>query len=293
MTTPTEGTSKRRIWLRIASALAAVVFLFLLYRAFSVYRFQSVPCEVPAALRQRRVVQLPDRLVVLTFNIEGHATLWEPDHLEEIAKAIRAQRADIIGLQEVHRGSWQSRFDDQAAELARLTGMNVSFGTSFESLGGEFGNAVLTRGAIRETNVVRLPGVGEPRTLLHTMVELDGRFIDFFVTHLASWGPVFRGSRTAQIDCIRTVVESVERPSIIVGDFNATPDAVEMRPLLMNSRFAEAGILEEPTHKILLTHIDYVIADRRLRRVVGGRVNVDPGDHWPVRIELQRTDMKK
>lgn len=260
------------------------------YRVFSVYTFRSVPCEVPT-LRAASNLPAPDKLVVLTYNIEGHAALWNGDHLESVADAIRKQKPDIVGLNELHRGSWQVRFTDQVADLSRLTGMNIQYGKSFDALGGEFGNAVLTRGTIRDSNLIRLPGLGEPRTLLHTVIEIDGRSIDFLVTHIAAWGKLSKDSRAAQVNCIREVMESIDRPAIVVGDFNASPEKEEMQPLLANPRWAETGVAEEATHKVMQNHIDYVIADRRYQRLVGGRVEDAPGDHWPVRIELEKTTM--
>jgi len=261
------------------------------YRVFSVYTFRSVPCAVPATLSGARKLPPPDKLVVLTYNIEGHATLWNSNHLTAVADAIRAQKADIVGINELHRGSWQSRFKDQVADLSRMTGMNIHYGKSFDALGGEFGNAVLTRGTIRESTLIRLPGIGEPRTLLHTVIEIDGRSIDFLVTHIAAWGSLYRDTRAAQVNCIRDVMEALDGPAIVVGDFNASPEKEEMQALLNNPRLAETGIVEEATHKVMQNHIDYVIADRRYKRLVGGRVEDAPGDHWPVRIELERSDV--
>lgn len=277
---------QRPLWKKIVLALLVVFGCFLAYRILSVYRFRSVACEPPKNAAVAASGAPPERFVVLNFNTEGHATLWERDHLEEIAAVIRDQRADIVGLQEVHRGTWQARFDDQAEALARLTGMKVVFGPSFRTLGGEFGNAILTRGEIEESDVTRLPGVGEPRSLLRARIRLDGRVVDFYVTHLAAWGWMFRESRKNQVDCIRRALERSSVPAIAVGDFNATPDKEEMLPLMNHPRFTELGIKEEPTHKVMQQHIDYVIGDRRFRRLIGGRVEVDPSDHYPIRLEL-------
>src|SRR5687768_2865459 len=73
-------------------------------------------------------------LRVLSYNIKGHAALVRADHLEAIARVIREQHPDVVALQEVHRGTWQARFRDQAAELGRLTDMSVAFGSSFAVL---------------------------------------------------------------------------------------------------------------------------------------------------------------
>lgn len=274
------------MWRRIVLIALFLFSCFLAYRILSVYRFRSVACIPPEGASAAATAAPPERLVVLNFNTEGHATLWDPDHLDEIAAVIRDQKADIVGLQEVHRGTWQARFADQAQILADLTGMKVVFGPSFDTLGGEFGNAILTRGEIVDSDVTKLPGLGEPRTLLRARIRIDDRTVDFYVTHLAAWGWMFRDSRRAQVDCVRRSLERSSVPPIVVGDFNATPEKPEMLLLMNHPRFTELGIKEEPTHKVMQQHIDYVIGDRRFRRLIGGRVEVDPSDHYPIRLEL-------
>ena len=82
----------------------------------------------------------------MVFNIEGHASLLRSDHIEQIAAVIRKYNPDVVGINEAHRHTWQSRFEDHTEQLRLLTGMNVAFGRSYRFLGGDFGNAVLTRG---------------------------------------------------------------------------------------------------------------------------------------------------
>src|SRR6476659_6854774 len=134
--------------------LLAIFLLFILYRVFTVYTVRSGECKpkpVDPNLRlltrdeQGRLVSFPERiafpaqtrpLVVMTYNIEGHAELLHADHIAKIADVINQVKPDIVGLQEVHRKTWQSRFHDQVVELQRLTGLNVYFGPSFGEAGG-------------------------------------------------------------------------------------------------------------------------------------------------------------
>ena len=81
------------------------------------------------------------RLRVMSYNVGGHGARWSRRHVERLAAAISAAAPDVVGLQEVHRGTKHSRLEDQAEELARLTGMAVHFGKSFDMERGEFGRA--------------------------------------------------------------------------------------------------------------------------------------------------------
>src|SRR3954453_2143477 len=108
----------------------------------------------------------------MSYNVGGHAARVVGRYLERIARVIESERPDLVGLQEVHRGTWLSRYADQAELLAGLTGMTLSFGRSFASGKGEFGNALLAAGEVRQSAVHLLPGSGEPRTLLEARVTV-------------------------------------------------------------------------------------------------------------------------
>ncbi|HET9768261.1 MAG TPA: endonuclease/exonuclease/phosphatase family protein, partial [Thermoanaerobaculia bacterium] len=219
--------------------LGATGFIALVYRVTFVYQLRPGRCVVaaPAAATLGDVTNAlaanapgarrPIR--VLSYNIEGHAALIHPGHLEEIARVVREQRPDVVALQEVHRGTWEARFRDQAAELQRLTGMTMRFGPSFGAFGGEFGNAILARGRLSDVVVVPLPSFGEPRSVLRARVEVDGADFDFMVAHLAAWGGLNRRIRTTQAQCLAEQAGASAqggergRRFVLCGDFNATP----------------------------------------------------------------------
>lgn len=284
--------SKRRIL-----AIAGLLFLaFATYRVFGVYTVRSGECipgdEIPvdrsfptrgAGAEQART------LVVMSYNIEGHAALLRKDHLQKIARVIVAANADIVGLQEVHRGTWQSRFRDQAAELAELTGMTAYFGRSFEALGGEFGNAILTRGTLIDAEVHELPSVGEPRTLLRGTINAGGQILNFYVTHLATWGRLNRGSRTEQIECIAQHVRRSPYPYIVVGDFNAPPTTPELTSFHASNLVRLANANTGATHKLTGQHLDYIFSDPGWEVKNARVLSEGPSDHWPLLAELDWT----
>ncbi|HSN69680.1 MAG TPA: endonuclease/exonuclease/phosphatase family protein, partial [Thermoanaerobaculia bacterium] len=147
-----DDAGERHFTRRRILAIAGVLFVaFLSYRVFFVYTVRSGDCTAASTAPYRPVegtAALDRELVIMTYNAEGHAALLDGEHLGEIAAVINREKPEIVGLQEIHRNTWQSRFTDQAQELADRTGMNVIFGPSFRLADGEFGNAVLTRGDI-------------------------------------------------------------------------------------------------------------------------------------------------
>ena len=230
------------------------------------------------------------RLKVMSYNVGGHGARWSRRHLELAARAIAEAEPDVVGLQEVHRGTRHSRLEDQAEILARLTGMAVRFGKSFALHGGEFGNAVLTRGEVRAAAVHRLPGEGEPRTLLHSRIALPATEVDFYVTHLAAWGRWGRTARSVQIAGLVERLKASNGPFVLVGDLNAPPQAPEIGTLLAAELFRMCGDDVAFTHRYMRQRIDYVFADPGWKTASYQVLRSGPSDHWPVLVELHREE---
>lgn len=264
--------------------LALVLGAAFAYRVLGVYEFRSGECT---ALAPRRFASTyPRHLTVMSFNIEGHASLLRDDHIEEIAATIRKYNPDIVGINEAHRGTWQARFGDHTEQLRLLTGMNVLFGRSYTFLGGHFGNAVLTKGDIVSSDVKKLPGTGEPRSLLEAVVRVNGGTIEFYVTHTSAWAALGRAAREQQLQCINAHVMASGHPYILVGDLNAPPDTPEMAKFLAGNTLKFAGSPATPTHRVMEQRLDYILTDPGWV-VRSARVLDDgPSDHRPVLAEL-------
>lgn len=229
------------------------------------------------------------RLKVMSYNVGGHGARWSRQHIDKVARAIALAEPDVVGLQEVHRGTKHSRLEDQAEALARLTGLEVRFGKSFDLHGGEFGNALLTRGEVRSSVIHPLPGTGEPRTMLHSRISFGGPEIDFFVTHLAAWGRWGRTARTVQIQGLVERLRQSSGPFVLVGDLNAPPGAPEIGNLLAVELFRMCGDDIACTHRYMRQRIDYVFADPGWATSSYQVIRSGPSDHWPVLVELHRS----
>jgi len=173
-------------------------------------------------------------LRVVTLNIWNRGGPWEAR-----LTAIRAELAeldpDVVGLQEVLRAT-NGEDPDQAREIAEGLGYHIAYGASFDTGGIEFGNAVLSKFPIRRSEAFILPSVDTPdsRCLLYTEIDAPFGTLPFFCTHLC-WRFSEGSSREAQVKAVAKHVKElcpIDRfPPILVGDFNATPDADEIRYL--------------------------------------------------------------
>ena len=227
----------------------------------------------------------PQAMKIMSYNIQGHAAMRREDHLPKLAEVIAAVNPDVVGLQEVH---WRTRVGPthQGEALAALTGMTLVFGRSTIMDGGEYGNAVLTRGEIRDSFVHPLPGSGEPRSMLQTDVHVKGIDLTFFVTHLAAWGRLLRVARMRQIAEMGDIIARGSLPHVLVGDFNVPPGADEIRTLLSHGHLHVVGDAKEATFPMTRQRLDYIFADPRWEAISTEVIRRGPSDHWAIVAEL-------
>lgn len=223
---------------------------------------------------------------LLTYNVQGHAAARRADHLQRIAEVIGDVNPDVACLQEVHCRTRKSGID-QAEVLARLTGLTLAFGRSCAMDGGDYGNAVLTRGEVTASEVFPLPGGGEPRSVMRSDVIVDGLSLSVFVTHLSAWGRLRRRERLEQIARLGDVTTTSPWPHVLAGDFNVSPGALEIRTLMSHGHLRPAGSMRETTYPLTRQRLDYIFCDPRWRIAGTEVLRRGPSDHWPLLVELE------
>lgn len=151
-----------------------------------------------------------------------HHGVGEDDKLdlERIAAVIREQKPDLVALQEIDNKCRRSGSVDQAAELARLTGLHGRFGKAMDHDGGEYGQAILSRFPIGDTQVHRLPGDGEPRIAFEAEVKIEGKPLRMISVHLDHQQDE---RRLKQAETLVKALENHHEPMILAGDFNDAP----------------------------------------------------------------------
>jgi endonuclease/exonuclease/phosphatase family metal-dependent hydrolase len=171
-----------------------------------------------------------DRLRILTLNIWNRQGPWD-QRLPLIREGIRRLDPDVVGLQEVLEHGGRS----QADEIREGLGYEAVFGPAHELGGGvRFGNAALSRWPIAASGVFPLPAgeSDENRSLLFAEVASPHGTVPFFVTHL-NWkfhhGVVREQQVVAIAGHVKAAAPVTGLPAILVGDFNAEPEAAEIR----------------------------------------------------------------
>jgi endonuclease/exonuclease/phosphatase family metal-dependent hydrolase len=223
---------------------------------------------------------------VMTYNIKGQAALLRGGHIENIAKVIADARPHVVGLQEIHRSSWQSRFHDQAAELERLTGLTLAFGRAMGNRRSEYGNAILTPGRVSDVQVEVLPGRGEPRSLLSATVDVDGLQLRAYVTHLVAWGRLGSRTRLMQAEAVAKLTSQSDLPFILTGDFNSDPRSEELS-VFRDATFVSSCFVDTVvTHRATKKCLDYIFVDPRWQIRSAEVLQRGPSDHWPLVAEI-------
>ena len=171
------------------------------------------------------------RLRVISYNIHhGEGTDGKFD-LERIAKVISDHRPDLVAVQEVDVKTDRSKGVDQAAELARLTGMHYAFGKFMDYRGGEYGQMVLSKFPILKQRNLELPRGPEPRAALVVDVEVPRAGKGIPLTLVACHFYATEAERSAQArrvtELLAPEIES-GKPVVLAGDLNSTPGSKPM-----------------------------------------------------------------
>jgi len=140
----------------------------------------------------------------------------------------------------------RSRGINQAKYIAEELGFYYAEGKIFQSNGGYFGNAVVSRYPIvsSKNHILPNPMGHELRAALECQIDMDGAILNFFSTHLDVRDP---DSRTAQAVELARLASKLRGPTIIAGDFNAFAGKVELREFMQALRLASANLSDAPT----------------------------------------------
>jgi endonuclease/exonuclease/phosphatase family metal-dependent hydrolase len=230
-------------------------------------------------------------LRVMTFNIQSGVR-----GLDGVAEVIRAAHPDIVALQEVDRGSRRAGGLDQAAVLSERTGLpyHAYFRTT-DLHGGAYGIALLSRFPLEALAQYPLPVPrgAEPRTVAHALMQVAGREVSVYLTHLIR-RPFNGSARMRQSVQIAAMLERDPRPKLLMGDLNDDPDSVPVRLLRRGLTDVAAASGQDPagTYPLPLPfsptlRIDYVLACDAFVPLRSKVLHVGASDHYPLIADVR------
>ncbi|MDR1861172.1 MAG: endonuclease/exonuclease/phosphatase family protein [Bacteroidales bacterium] len=220
---------------------------------------------------------------VLTFNIEAGAVA----SLDELAQFIREQAPDVVALQEVDCHTARAkvpanRNKDFITELGQKSGMLAAYGKTIPLGTGYYGIGILSRFPMSKIERVYLPNLGgEQRAVLIADIEYaDNRYFTFACTHLQHTSAK---ERLAQVDTLNKILQNRPCPTLLCGDFNARPDATEIKS---GMKLWKKLCSDTPTHPSdnPKAKIDYIFGFPADRWITNQPLNwqVILSDHCPI-----------
>lgn len=185
--------------------------------------------------------------------------------LEQVAALLQREDADVIALQEVDASCWWSGGFNHLERLQGVLGGPASaHGIHARQAGLRYGTALLGQDALTDSvsHTFGAAGFSPRKGVTVARTTLDGRPVDVVSLHLDF---ALSSVREAQLTELAALLEQRSTPTVLVGDFNMEPHAVE--------RFAQQLSLHTVTPTVTFPR-------------TGGRI-----DHVLVTGELEITDL--
>ena len=182
------------------------------------------------------------KLKIMTYNIQhcrNHNLCGDVIDYKNTATPIIDNAPDFVGLNEVRRG-FDDPVLDQSARLAELAGLSPCFERSITVKRGnedeyEYGNAVLTSLNVISVEKTDIPDPDkkvyekhyEHRSILKVKALADTKEITFLVSHFG----LNPDELSLAVDTVISLVEKIDTPVILMGDFNADAENPEVKRL--------------------------------------------------------------
>jgi len=192
---------------------------------------------------------------VVTWNVQtGRPNPDGSPDIERVVEHLRDLDPDVAAVQELDRSRRRSGGVDQPTALALgLDGHLVWAPTVRRE--GEYGIALVVRGEVVRTYEVDLSGTREPRTLLVTELDHEGRRWTVGCTHLS------RRTSFAQRQLARALDELNARPAprVLLGDLNLAPRHVLPWSTAAGFRLVDGPLTHSTRARRLTARIDHIL----------------------------------
>jgi endonuclease/exonuclease/phosphatase family metal-dependent hydrolase len=243
---------------------------------------------------------------VMSYNVHYGVGMDGKYDVGRIADTIVASGADIVALQEVDvHWSGRSQYEDMAGTLAAKLGMQVYVAPIYElppAREGEearrFGNALLSRVPIVNAVNYKLTRLSTqdptPRPMpmpgfAEVKLDMGGTALTVYVAHLD-----YRSDPAIRIVQVREMLDIMGGDTgrkLVVGDFNARPDAHELFPLFAVFRDTWKEVRNEPGFTFPADmpdrKIDYILAGSGVETIRSDIADVRASDHRPLTAEFR------
>jgi endonuclease/exonuclease/phosphatase family metal-dependent hydrolase len=218
----------------------------------------------------------------IRFPFNGYLRRTEKN-FERIAQFLQELRPDVAGLVEVDSGSYRSGRNNQAQLISERLGHCHVYRS-------KYGEHSLTRHIPvlnRQGNafVVRNSGHKETfhyfdRGVKRLVIELEMEEVTFFLIHLALGSRL----RHRQLGDLYDLLQTVKKPHIVAGDFNALWGEQEIRLFQAATRLRNAHVANSPTFPSWKPqrHLDFILHSEGIEVERCWMPEIHLSDHLPI-----------
>jgi endonuclease/exonuclease/phosphatase family metal-dependent hydrolase len=226
---------------------------------------------------------------VMTMNIHegGKQAGYSAD---SFCTCIRTYQPDIVVFQELDRFTTRNGNIDLLTEMGAKLGMYPFYGKAMTYSSGSFGNGILSKYPFfnARTVVSKPSGASEARACSYVDVILPSKgTVRLAVTHLDVSDDQVRITSMAAFNTALLTDNSY--PTLLLGDFNASPDSETM--LYAKQKWQDIGVGTGNTYSCIspATRIDYVLGYPKSWVKTSYQIVSHPGlsDHCFIVAELE------
>ena len=201
-----------------------------------------------------------------------------PNSIYEFANFVNREEIDVAAFCEMENRTFRTNFlshPDLFSSLTRLKNYRYFPTTSIKGWLSQ-GNMINSRFPILDSQIHKLPR--GRRFLCRTDINFRGSNIIFFATHLS----LNKYARAKQLNEVRRIIEDIEEPIILAGDFNAGKDELNVLDNLHKIPDHYSFPSWNPKKSI-----DHIFCSEQFRIVESYAVSMKISDHLPVVARLR------
>ena len=231
----------------------------------------------------------------MSFNIQSCRNfMTRKFSASQIANVIKLYNPDIVGLNEVRGEKFIPEADAswfaQLKELSELTGYKYYYhGVALNLKSGPYGNGILSKIPFENIETIPIPDplVKDEDAFYETRCIIKASFKDFtlFITHVG----LAKSEQKNAIEVINKIIDEEEKPLLLMGDFNMTPDNYLIKEL--SNRLVDTSIyfknqtLSFPSVKPKIK-IDYIFTSKDISINEASIPKIVASDHYPYYIDI-------
>lgn len=238
---------------------------------------------------------------VMTFNIQhgiDHLHRMKTKEmkvdLDKVVNLIKKYSPDIVGLNEVYDAP-HPFLERQAKYIASKLGYNYQFGKAIDIKNGYYGNALLSKYPIVNTEIIKIPDpivknenvFYESRCIIKSIIKVNGEAYNVLVSHFG----LAESERKNATDTLLKCIENLDNV-IFMGDLNMERENLNIQRIenkLKNCLISENYTYPSDNPKI---KIDYIFVSKDMEINDSQIINEVVSDHLPHITTILKKNIK-